>query len=357
MKFVIDAGHGKYTAGKRAPDDSMREFHFNSVVAKYVADDLKQYKNVETLFTHDPSGETDVPLITRTNKANSWGAKAFISIHANAFRGVWHTGGGIETYVYTTKPQGSTQLANQIQKELVKETGLYNRGVKFANFHVLRESKMDAILAECGFMDSKVELALLKSDNYRRKCAKAIVKGIVSHYGLIKSDSKPSNNKPTTNTKPSVKPSSKPTVASNSNYKGNSLVDYLKSIKVDSSFANRTKLAAKYKISGYKGTLQQNESLLSKMRGNKTSKPTSKPINNSTSTYSGRGVKSKVNGLRYYNKPSWSDKDVVGSLNVGIGFPTIVKKVKVDNGEQYQVKNSKGNTYYVTASSKYVVVK
>lgn len=51
-----------------------------------------------------------------------------------------------------------------------------------------------------------------------------------------------------------------------STYKGNSLVDYLKSIKVDSSPANRKKLAAKYGIKNYKGTAEQNLQLLNKMR-------------------------------------------------------------------------------------------
>jgi hypothetical protein len=39
-------------------------------------------------------------------------------------------------------------------------------------------------LVECGFMDNRQEAALLKSDEYRRKCAKAIVVGLVETYGL-----------------------------------------------------------------------------------------------------------------------------------------------------------------------------
>lgn len=76
-----------------------------------------------------------------------------------------------------------------------------------------------------------------------------------------------------------------------------------------------------------------------------------------TSSYKGKRVESKVNGLRFYNKPSWADKDVVGHVNKGIGFPTIVSKIKVGKGSQYKVKNSKGHVYYITAASKYVRVK
>jgi N-acetylmuramoyl-L-alanine amidase CwlA len=48
--------------------------------------------------------------------------------------------------------------------------------------------------------------------------------------------------------------------------KTNSLVDYLKSIGVNSSFANRKKLAAKYGIKNYTGTASQNTELLDKLR-------------------------------------------------------------------------------------------
>ena len=43
---------------------------------------------------------------------------------------------------------------------------------------------MPAILVECGFMTNREECELLKSDAYRRKCAEAIVAGIVEVYGL-----------------------------------------------------------------------------------------------------------------------------------------------------------------------------
>lgn len=50
-------------------------------------------------------------------------------------------------------------------------------------------------------------------------------------------------------------------------YTGGSLVDYLKSIGIDSSFTNRKRLATKYGIKNYTGTSKQNTLLLEKMRG------------------------------------------------------------------------------------------
>lgn len=73
--------------------------------------------------------------------------------------------------------------------------------------------------------------------------------------------------------------SSKPATPSkpSSSYNGVSLVDYLKSIGKDSSFAARKKYAAQYGIANYTGTSSQNTLLLNKMRGGNVGKPVSKP--------------------------------------------------------------------------------
>lgn len=190
MKFVIEGGHGPDTPGKRTPDGSMREFHFNSAVARYVRDGLMQYEGVEVLFTH--ADDRDVPLKERTDKANAWKADAFFSIHANAFGSDWNDANGIETFVYTSRPAAAVKLAEAVQRTLIRATGRRDRGVKAGDLHVLRETKMPAILIECGFMTNRQEAELLKSDQYRRKCAAAIVQGIAEVYGLKKAGAAPS---------------------------------------------------------------------------------------------------------------------------------------------------------------------
>jgi len=184
MRIVIDAGHGPETPGKRSPDGSLREYQFNGAVARHVADMLfSRYEGIEFMFTH--ADDRDVPLKERTDRANAWKADLFVSIHANAAGdGGWNSAQGIETYVYETRPPAAVALANAVQRQLIRATGRPDRGVKSANFHVLRETKMTAILVECGFMTNREECELLKSDAYRRKCAEAIVAGIVETYGL-----------------------------------------------------------------------------------------------------------------------------------------------------------------------------
>lgn len=188
MKITLDAGHGLNTPGKRTPD-GMREWSFNSVVASYVMDELMTCVGVEVMRVDDATGEVDVLLQDRTSVANHWGANAYISIHANAMgAGGWNTASGIETFVHTNASKESQVLAKLVQEELIKATKRSDRSIKTANFQVLRNTNMPAILVECGFMTNKEEAALLKSDAYRKLCAGAIVKGLAAMYGFKKKE-------------------------------------------------------------------------------------------------------------------------------------------------------------------------
>lgn len=103
---------------------------------------------------------------------------------------------------------------------------------------------------------------------------------------------------------------------SNSTYTGTSLVDYLKSIGVDSSLENRKKLAAANGISNYSGTSAQNTQLLNILRKGGTTS------GGSTTTVS------------YYSKPSYSGTsfvDALKSINVDSSL-TNRKKIASKNG-------------------------
>lgn len=203
FKFVIGAGHGPETLGKRSPDSTglLREFHFNLSVANKVIALLNEYEGVQTLALHEAS--RDVPLNERVQKAIDWGgADAFMSIHANAFGiGRWNKAGGIETYVTTTRDTPSVNLAGSVQNELLKATGLRDRGVKEADFRVIWGAPHNwneyqklvpaRILVECGFMTNREEAKLLLSDAYRDLCAGAIVKGLAQTYRLKKKEQLP----------------------------------------------------------------------------------------------------------------------------------------------------------------------
>lgn len=68
-----------------------------------------------------------------------------------------------------------------------------------------------------------------------------------------------------------------------------------------------------------------------------------------------RGV-SKVNDLNFYTKATWNKSYLAGTVDAGLGF-TIDAKVDVNGYPQYKTHNSKGKTYYITASDVYVNVR
>lgn len=75
-----------------------------------------------------------------------------------------------------------------------------------------------------------------------------------------------------------------------------------------------------------------------------------------SSSVEDKRVVSQVNDLRFYSKASWSDRDVAGTVDEGLGF-TIIDKISVNGSPQYKVKNSRGNVFYITASPYYVKIK
>ena len=191
--IALDAGHSMVTAGKRTPiftdgtvskltgKNFMHEYEFNKAVVDRLDVILKRC-GFRTLITA-PNGNVDVPLATRTKMANDAKADAFISIHANAHLGTWGNARGIETFHFPNSTTGK-RLADLVHKYLIQGTAQVNRGVKTANFHVLRETNMPSILVEAGFMDNLEEARLLLSDNYRDECAIEIAKGICEYFNV-----------------------------------------------------------------------------------------------------------------------------------------------------------------------------
>ena len=62
--------------------------------------------------------------------------------------------------------------------------GISDRGMKRANFHVLRESAMPAFLTEGGFMDSTVDILKLRDNHYLKAQGEAIAEGLAIYFKL-----------------------------------------------------------------------------------------------------------------------------------------------------------------------------
>lgn len=184
VKIALDAGHGTNTPGKRTPDDE-REWSFNNKVLLACMAALQQYEGLQIKRLDDPTGKSDVPLTVRTNVANNWNADVLVSIHHNANMGKWGSHGGVETYVQErTASKASKDLAALIQPRIVKAMGLANRGVRSKDLHMLRESKMPAVLTEGGFMDSTIDIIAMRSDAKLKAQGEAIAEGLAIYFKL-----------------------------------------------------------------------------------------------------------------------------------------------------------------------------
>ena len=107
-----------------------------------------------------------------------------ISIHHNAYLGAWGPHGGVETYTLPGASQKSRDIAALVHPLVVKAMGLRDRGKKTLNLHMLRESKMPAILVEGGFMDSTTDIQVLLDDNKLTKQGEAIAQGLAVYFNL-----------------------------------------------------------------------------------------------------------------------------------------------------------------------------
>ncbi|PTM58459.1 N-acetylmuramoyl-L-alanine amidase [Desmospora activa] len=179
-KVVIDPGHGGSDPG--ATNGGYREKDFNLDIALKVRDALTSQYVVDVLMTR--TTDRTVSLAERTNFANNNRADYFCSIHINAGGGT-----GWESYIYNGSVSNFTiQAQNTIHAKVIQGIGsrysVRDRGKKRANFHVLRETQMPAILLENLFIDTTADLNLLRNANFIRDLSQATADGIAQALSL-----------------------------------------------------------------------------------------------------------------------------------------------------------------------------
>lgn len=193
FKLALNAGHGLYTAGKRCtkaldPNET-REWWLNDRIADGIEKILADYDGIEILRIDDTTGKKDISLTSRTATANKWGADLWFSLHHNASKEKIFDGGGIVAFVHTSPSAESLTWQRAFYDAVIGATGLKgNRATPLAkkNLAELRLTKMPAVLMECGFMTSTVDVPIILSEDYADKCAKAFAGVIIERAGLKK---------------------------------------------------------------------------------------------------------------------------------------------------------------------------
>lgn len=173
-KVFLDAGHGGMDSG--AVGNGLQEKDINLLVALKVGKILTRH-NIEVNYTR--TTDIAVGLSDRATIANKNGSDVFASIHCNSFYDVQSQ--GLETFSYNVSANG-TALAKCIQDSLLKDK-LYtkDRGIKTANFAVLRQTKMTSALVELAFISNKKDSEILR--NKQDELAISVAKGILNFLG------------------------------------------------------------------------------------------------------------------------------------------------------------------------------
>ena len=223
---VIDPGHGGTDPG--AVGRIAKEKDINLKISKLLAGMIEdEYPEVKIIFTRKT--DVQVQLAKRAQIANDAGADLFISIHSNASKNrsargceTFTLGAGSsaeakaaamyenevilsesnfeeiykgfdprssESYIIFELMRGqdmemSAELAQLVQKGMVKNSKLSNRGVASAGFLVLHKTVMPKILIEVGFISNREEEKFIASAAGQKKLAKGIFDGFSEYYRL-----------------------------------------------------------------------------------------------------------------------------------------------------------------------------
>ncbi len=171
IKVFIDAGHGGRDPGATRFD--LKEKEPNLDIA------LRLKSKLEAngfLVVMTRTSDVYYSLDHRVNMANSSGADIFIAIHNNSvFSEYAH---GTETYWNPNGVSGSSQFASLVQSNILQQTGRANRGVKTANFRVIKYTTMPAALVEIAFISNPTENNLLKTADFRERSANGLFNAI-----------------------------------------------------------------------------------------------------------------------------------------------------------------------------------
>lgn len=184
-KIVLDAGHGGSDSGAVGPH-RVKEKDICLAVTKKVRDILESAGAAVAMTretdrdVYGVNASDRQELQARVNVGKRMpGAEVFVSIHCNAFSSP--EANGMETYYYNGSRNGE-RLATLLNQELEAAGGLNNRGIKTANFYVLRHSPMPASLVELAFITNYREEKLLSDSAYQDALAVAIATALSRYF-------------------------------------------------------------------------------------------------------------------------------------------------------------------------------
>jgi N-acetylmuramoyl-L-alanine amidase len=172
--IVIDPGHGGRDSGAKGVTGTF-EKELTLRTAKLLDEKLRA-AGAKSVLTR--SQDVYVSLNNRVSFSHYYQADAFLSLHYDST--IYPSARGITSYYYDKTRDES--LARSLQSELIRQTSLSDRGVKYGNLHVLRENKRPSVLLELGFLSNISEEAHVSASQYQEQVTTAIFNGLAQEF-------------------------------------------------------------------------------------------------------------------------------------------------------------------------------
>ncbi|WP_298310210.1 N-acetylmuramoyl-L-alanine amidase [uncultured Aquimarina sp.] len=183
---IIDPGHGGTDAGAVTKNGVLEKNIVLNIAHKMLVLNHSFNANPVELYLTRYT-DTLISLNDRVQLAKKLKADVFISIHCN--QAINRTAAGTEVYIHPkseAQPEASAYLGFTIQKELTDILGIKNRGIKYRNFQVLRDSESGCatVLLELGFLSQTDEAVYLSQNESQQAIALVILQSIAKFLGL-----------------------------------------------------------------------------------------------------------------------------------------------------------------------------
>ena len=176
--IVIDPGHGGNDSGAVNNNLGIKEKDITLRISLLIKEKLEKMGYRVVLTRSDDQEVTGSPIDTeelqaRVNVGYKNNAILFVSVHINA--STYSFANGVMTFY---NKDIDYPLASSIHNELVKANIFEDKGIRQANFYVMKYNRLPAVLLELGFITNYNDAIKLMSYENLNKLAIAIAKGI-----------------------------------------------------------------------------------------------------------------------------------------------------------------------------------
>ena len=181
MKVAIDSGHGGSDSGCRSPFGDF-ESHYVLEIAKVVERLLAPHMEVLMIREDD----TFVSLRERCRMANDAECDLYISLHTNS--AVSKSAQGYEVFTSRGATKADELALKLASRHIESFPAQVNRGIKEANYFVLKKTICPAALIEFGFFSNNAEATWLLLDETKVRLAEAVASGVLDFCGITQTD-------------------------------------------------------------------------------------------------------------------------------------------------------------------------